>query len=129
MPKSRRFNYREITILLKQNGFYLYRQGRGSHEQWARDIDRKIVTVPNHGKKTISFGVVKNILKALNDDKGTVENLKKLSKGTKKREKTYKLPDLKSLRSLFKEAREEYKAGKTKGFRSTKKLIEFLEND
>ena len=65
MPKNKRYNYREIVVILKKEGFYLYRQSRGSHEQWARDIDKKIVTVPNHGKRILSFGVIKNILKTL----------------------------------------------------------------
>ena len=63
MPKLKRYNYYQIKTLLKSKGFYLYRQGKGSHEQWARDSDKKIVTVPNHGKKELSLGVIKNILK------------------------------------------------------------------
>jgi predicted RNA binding protein YcfA (HicA-like mRNA interferase family) len=66
MPKAPRYNYREIIALLKERGFYLYRNSRGSHEQWARDEDRKIITVPSHGKKTLSHGVIKNILKVIN---------------------------------------------------------------
>ncbi|MBI5185273.1 MAG: type II toxin-antitoxin system HicA family toxin [Nitrospinae bacterium] len=65
MPKTLRYAYRQMVSLLKTKGFYLYRQGKGSHEQWARDSDRKIVTVPNHGKKTLSLGVIKNILRVI----------------------------------------------------------------
>ena len=80
MPKISRFNYREITKLLKSKGFYLYRRGRGSHEQWARDCDKKIVTVPNHGKKELSLGVIKNILKAVKNFKGIKHRLEFVKK-------------------------------------------------
>lgn len=65
MPKTPRYDYRQMALLLKTEGFYLYRQGRGSHEQWARDLDKKIVTEPNHGKKILSLGVIKNILRII----------------------------------------------------------------
>ena len=66
MPKTPRYNYHQIITLLKSEGFYLYRQSRGSHEQWAKDQDGKIITVPKHGKKTLSMIVIKNILRVLN---------------------------------------------------------------
>lgn len=59
--------YREITRRLRQLGFELYRQGKGSHEIW-RHPDGRWTTVPNHGNKVISRRTMKSILDSIGID-------------------------------------------------------------
>jgi predicted RNA binding protein YcfA (HicA-like mRNA interferase family) len=42
--------YREITAILRENGFVLIRPGKGSHEIWHNPSTRKQVTVPRTTK-------------------------------------------------------------------------------
>ncbi len=55
-------NYRDIAKTAKKLGFYFYRQARGSHEIWRRDIDKRQTTIPNHGSKAIKRRTLKSIL-------------------------------------------------------------------
>jgi len=55
-------NYRAITKVAKKLGFVLFRTGKGSHEIWRRDSDRRQTTIPNHGKKDIKRRTFKSIL-------------------------------------------------------------------
>lgn len=55
-------NYRQITKIAKKLGFSFYRQAKGSHEIWRRDVDRRQTTIPNHGKKDIKSRTVKAII-------------------------------------------------------------------
>ncbi len=38
MSELRELSYREVTRRLRKLGFRFYRQGKGSHELWVRDI-------------------------------------------------------------------------------------------
>ena len=42
--------YRELTIILRANGFHLLRAGKGSHEIWFNPVRNKSVTVPRSTK-------------------------------------------------------------------------------
>jgi len=46
MPKLRELHYREVVKRLRRLGFRFYRQGRGSHELWVRDVDGLVVPLP-----------------------------------------------------------------------------------
>ena len=55
--------FKEINRKLESNGWRVIRIN-GSHFQYAHpDYSGKVVTVPNHGKRDISIGIVKNIEK------------------------------------------------------------------
>ncbi len=43
--------YREIVDLLKNNGWSLHRQGKGSHEVWVNSVTGVKLTVPQNCKK------------------------------------------------------------------------------
>ncbi|MEO8231068.1 MAG: type II toxin-antitoxin system HicA family toxin [Ignavibacteriota bacterium] len=62
MSKLRELSYQEITIRLKKFGFRFYRQGKGSHELWVRDVDGKAVPVPHYRGKNIRKGTVRAII-------------------------------------------------------------------
>ena len=44
-------------------GFRFYRQGKGSHELWVRDMDGRVVPVPHHQGKNIRKGTVRAIIR------------------------------------------------------------------
>lgn len=74
---SKRFpalNYKQITKVAKHLGFNFERSGKGSHEIWRRNTDRRHTTIPNHGNKIIS----RKTTKAIIGDFGV--NLKDLNK-------------------------------------------------
>jgi len=54
--------YREIDKLLRKNGWVLTRT-TGSHFQYKHIDIIYIATVPNHGKKDISIGVIRSLEK------------------------------------------------------------------
>lgn len=56
-------NFRQIEKKLIADGWYLVRIC-GSHYQYKHPTISKTLTVPNHGKKDISIGVVCNLEKA-----------------------------------------------------------------
>ena len=56
-------NYKDITKVAKKLGFYLLRQGKGSHKIW-RDKNGRYTTIPKHGSKSIK----RKTLKAIMDD-------------------------------------------------------------
>ena len=51
---------KEIIKILKQNGF-IFRSQKGSHKKFVKD-DRTVI-IPEHGKKDIPMGTLKNIEK------------------------------------------------------------------
>lgn len=55
-------NFRQIERELLANGWYLVRVC-GSHYQYKHPTISKTVTVPNHGGRDISIGVVRNLEK------------------------------------------------------------------
>lgn len=58
-------NYRHIAKVAKILGFYLLRQGKGSHEVWKRNSDERFTTIPNHGSKSLKRKTLKSILEDL----------------------------------------------------------------
>ena len=65
MPKLRELSTREVQKRLKKLGFIFYRQGKGSHEIWARDEDGKIIPVPSYKGKNIRKGTIAAIIREL----------------------------------------------------------------
>ncbi len=59
------YNYQSLVKKLKKLGFVPYRQGKGSHVLWVRDSDKKVLPVPNHGKKDIRTGTLHAICKEM----------------------------------------------------------------
>lgn len=58
-------NYRQVAKVARSLGFYLFRQGKGSHEVWKRDSDNRFTTLPNHGTKSLKRKTLKAILEDL----------------------------------------------------------------
>lgn len=58
-------SYRELVKKLKKYNFRFYRAGKGSHELWVRDMDGKVIPVPNHKGKSIRQGTVRAIIKEI----------------------------------------------------------------
>nr|WP_078129739.1 type II toxin-antitoxin system HicA family toxin [Leptospira alexanderi] len=54
-------NAKQIIELLKENGFVLERQGKGSHVIYTKD--NLTVSVPIHGKKDLKLKTLNSILK------------------------------------------------------------------
>ena len=59
-------NYRDVSLVAKELGFYFYRQAKGDHEIWRRDRDSRQTTIPNHGRKSLKRKTLKSILNDLN---------------------------------------------------------------
>ncbi len=55
--------FKEVNKILCKNGWYNIRT-KGSHYQYKHSNFPSCVTVPNHGSKEISIGVIKNLEKA-----------------------------------------------------------------
>ena len=58
-------NYNDIVKIAKKLDFYLYRQAKGSHEIWRRDLDGRQTTIPNHSSKIIKRRTLKAIFSDL----------------------------------------------------------------
>ena len=56
-------NYNELTKKLKDAGWRLDHQQRGSHEAWRHPTRENTITIPNHGRKEIGKGLAEKILK------------------------------------------------------------------
>lgn len=54
--------FREVNKVLRKNGWSVVRI-HGSHYQYAHSCYGNCITVPNHGSKDISVGVLKNLEK------------------------------------------------------------------
>ena len=53
--------YREITALLRANGFARQEGGKGSHEKWFNDVTRRLVIVPRNLKsRHTANGILKS---------------------------------------------------------------------
>jgi predicted RNA binding protein YcfA (HicA-like mRNA interferase family) len=55
---------KQIVRILQKVGFVFYRSGKGSHEFYIRERDRKIVMVSRHSGEIIRRGTLSNILEA-----------------------------------------------------------------
>jgi predicted RNA binding protein YcfA (HicA-like mRNA interferase family) len=63
MPKIPAANYRQVSKIARQLGFYCARKAKGSHEIWRRDRDGRQTTIPNHGNKPFKRKTFSSILK------------------------------------------------------------------
>jgi predicted RNA binding protein YcfA (HicA-like mRNA interferase family) len=72
MPKFPDLKYKDIVKILKASGFEFYRNAKGDHRVWRRNIDCRHTIVPDHGRKSLKRKIIKSIL----EDIGiTVEKL------------------------------------------------------
>lgn len=55
-------NFKQIEKIIKADGWVL-KSIQGSHNQYVHPLKLGKVTIPNHGKKDLTPGVVKSILK------------------------------------------------------------------
>lgn len=53
-----------VKKFMKERGFTLKRQGKGSHKIWGKS--GKTVAIPNHGSKSIPKGTLNSIRKQIN---------------------------------------------------------------
>ena len=56
-------NYAELTKLLKKAGWYLDREGKGSHKIWRHPEREYQIPIPDHGSKEIKPNLVRGIKK------------------------------------------------------------------
>jgi predicted RNA binding protein YcfA (HicA-like mRNA interferase family) len=56
--KGGKMDAKEVLKILKKNGF-IFKSQKGSHKKFIKD--ERIVIVPDHGKKDIPEGTLKNI--------------------------------------------------------------------
>jgi predicted RNA binding protein YcfA (HicA-like mRNA interferase family) len=63
MGHVRRLTAKEIESILSRYGFELVGQ-RGSHRKWRNLETRAVVTVPEHGRKEVPMGTVRQIMLA-----------------------------------------------------------------
>lgn len=66
---------KQVVRVLKQVGFVFYRHGKGSHEFYIRERDRKMAMVSRHPNEIIKRKTLSNILDAAGL---TVEEFKEL---------------------------------------------------
>ena len=62
MARLTELSYQDLVKRLKKLEFRFYRQGKGSHELWVRDVDGKVIPVPHHKGKSIRKGTMKAII-------------------------------------------------------------------
>ena len=60
-------NYREIEKILKNNGWYFLRVGKGSHMLWMHEKAEVPLPIPNHGGKELNPNLCKGLLKKIED--------------------------------------------------------------
>lgn len=65
MPKLPVLSYDKVIKKMRKMGFRFYRQGKGSHELWVRDKDKRVVPVPVHKGKDIKKGTLRAIIKEM----------------------------------------------------------------
>ena len=53
----------EILRLLKRNGWYVERQGKGSHVILKHPTNKNSISFPNHGSSEMATGTLNQILK------------------------------------------------------------------
>ena len=63
MGHVRRLTAYQIESILARFGFELVGQ-RGSHRKWRNLESRAVVTVPDHGRKEVPLGTVRQIMMA-----------------------------------------------------------------
>lgn len=62
--KVKRINLFRINKSSKT--FWFYKQAKGSHELWVRDLDNIVIPVPHHRGKTIRKGTIRAIIREIN---------------------------------------------------------------
>jgi len=53
----------ELKKILMQNGWYLHRQAKGSHEIWRHSSNTNSLIIPNHNSKEVGTGLCNKLLK------------------------------------------------------------------
>jgi predicted RNA binding protein YcfA (HicA-like mRNA interferase family) len=61
MPRPQK--YRDVIRVLKENGWVMLRDGKGSHELWGRPDESVKESIPRHGE--VSAGIVGQLMKKL----------------------------------------------------------------
>jgi predicted RNA binding protein YcfA (HicA-like mRNA interferase family) len=64
MPKFPALTDKQVIKKIRQCGFVFYKQCKGSHEMWIRDLDDKIIIIPRHAGKIIKRKTLKDIIRA-----------------------------------------------------------------
>lgn len=72
-------NAREVIAVLEFVGFHLVRTS-GSHAQFKKEGHRFVVTVPQHGSKSIKAGTLRNIIRGAGLSKGDFINYLELTR-------------------------------------------------
>lgn len=55
-------NFKQIEKIIKADGWE-FKEAQGSHHHYIHPTKPGKVTIPNHGKKDLSKGVIKSIIK------------------------------------------------------------------
>jgi predicted RNA binding protein YcfA (HicA-like mRNA interferase family) len=63
--KGAYMNYRELEKILKANGWFFLRTGKGSHMLWSHDKAVVPIPIPNHGSKELNPALTKGLLKKI----------------------------------------------------------------
>ena len=58
-------NYMELEKILKENGWYFQRTGKGSHMIWLHENAQAPLPIPNHGSKELNPSLAKNLIKKI----------------------------------------------------------------
>ncbi|MEK9165264.1 MAG: type II toxin-antitoxin system HicA family toxin [Patescibacteria group bacterium] len=64
MPKFPAFTDKQVIKKIRQCGFIFYKQCKGSHEMWIRNLDNKIIILPRHAGRIIKRKTLKDIIDA-----------------------------------------------------------------
>ena len=58
-------NYRELEKILKENGWFFLRPGKGSHMMWSHEKAAVPIPIPNHGSKELNPALAKGLVKKI----------------------------------------------------------------
>ena len=58
-------NYRELEKILKANGWFFLRSGKGSHMIWCHEKAAVPIPIPNHGSKELNVSLTKGLVKKI----------------------------------------------------------------
>jgi predicted RNA binding protein YcfA (HicA-like mRNA interferase family) len=72
-------NAREVIAVLEFAGFHLARTS-GSHAQYKKEGHRYVVTVPQHGSKSLKPGTLRSIIKGAGLTKGEFNSFLELTR-------------------------------------------------
>ena len=58
-------NFQELEKILKSNGWYFLRYGKGSHQLWMHEKAEQPLPIPNHGSKELKTGLAKALVRKI----------------------------------------------------------------